>query len=65
MDYISDDILRLKIKQLKVFQGISYKEVASMLEVKPISFYSWVKGKYNFSKANKVLLRDIIEILEE
>lgn len=48
-----DDILRNECKYLKCCQGITYKEIAEYLEVRQDSFYSWLKGYYNFSIERK------------
>lgn len=48
-----DDILRNECKYLKCYQGITYKEIAEYLEVRQDSFYSWLKGYYNFSIERK------------
>jgi len=48
-----DDILRNECKYLKCYQGINYKEIAEYLEVRQDSFYSWLKGYYNFSIERK------------
>lgn len=44
-----NDELRRKCKELKAFQDISYKEMATYLEIKRNSFYNWLKGYYNLS----------------
>jgi len=38
------DDLRKKVKMLKALQGISYKEIAEYLELRPKSFYNWLDG---------------------
>lgn len=60
-----DDILRNECKYLKCYQGITYKEIAEYLEVRQDSFYSWLKGYYNFSIERKEQLQDIIANLRE
>ena len=60
-----DDILRNECKYLKCYQGITYKEIAEYLEVRQDSFYSWLKGYYNFSIERKEQLKDIIANLRE
>ena len=57
--------LREECKKLKVFQNISYKELADFLEIKPNSFYSWLKGEYEFSQEKQTLLSEIINYLKE
>ena len=43
-----NDTLRKECRLLKAIQNISYKELASYLEVKDDSFYSWLKGYFDF-----------------
>ena len=45
-----NDELRRKVKELKVYQDITYKELAEYLEIQRNSFYNWLKGYYNFSE---------------
>lgn len=56
--------LRTEVKLLKALQGISYTEIAEYIEVKRSSFYSWLKGQYEFSDQKKELLIFIIESLK-
>ena len=44
-----NNILRKQVKELKVYQDIKYIELAEYLEIKPNSFYNWLKGQYDFS----------------
>ena len=60
-----DDFLRKECKELKCFQGITYKEIAEYLEIRQDSFYSWLKGCYNFSPERKQTLKGIIDNLRE
>lgn len=60
-----DNILRNECKYLKCYQGITYKEIAEYLEIRQDSFYSWLKGYYNFSLERKNKLEEIISILRE
>lgn len=60
-----DDNLRNECKYLKCYQGITYKEIAEYLEIRQDSFYSWLKGYYNFSIERKEQLKDIIANLRE
>lgn len=57
--------LRYECKCLKVFQNISYKELAEYLEIKQDSFYCWLKGYYDFSIEKQRKLKSIIDILKE
>ena len=56
--------LRTEVKLLKALHGISYTEIAEYIEVKRSSFYSWLKGQYEFSDQKKELLIFIIESLK-
>lgn len=60
-----DDNLRNECKYLKCYQGITYKEIAEYLEIRQDSFYSWLKGYYNFSIERKEQLKEIIANLRE
>lgn len=46
---MNNDFLRKQVKELKIFQDISYKEIAEYLEIQRNSFYNWLKGYYNLS----------------
>lgn len=60
-----DDFLRNECKYLKCYQGITYKEIAEYLEIRQDSFYSWLKGHYDFSFDRKEQLKEIISNLRE
>ena len=38
--------LRVRVKKLKVFQGVSYGELAELMEIATSSFYNWINGQY-------------------
>lgn len=57
---ITDNALRLEVKQLKVYKDINYKELSQELGIKPKSFYGWLKEDFNLSAANKRKLDLII-----
>lgn len=60
-----NDILRKQVKELKMLQDIQYKEIAEYLEIKPHSFYNWLKEQYDFSFDRQQQLKEIIETLKE
>ena len=60
-----DDYLRKECKLLKALQNVSYREIAENLEIKTGSFYSWLKGYYNFSHEKQNRLQEIISLLGE
>ena len=60
-----NDFLRNEVKLLKALQGISYKEIAELLEVRQDSVYNWLCGYYDFSIEKQKRLQDIIETLKE
>lgn len=60
-----NEALRRKVKELKVYQDISYKELAEYLEIQRNSFYNWLKGYYNLSEEKQQQLTDIINNLKE
>ena len=57
--------LREQVKLLKALQGITYKEIAGYLEIKPDSLYSRLKGRYDFSPERTKDLCDIVSNLKE
>ena len=60
-----NELLRKECKLLKAIQGVSYKELAEHLEVRQDSFYSWLKGYYDYSYSRQRRLKEIIDILKE
>lgn len=60
-----NDELRKQCKELKLFQGVAYTEIAGFLEVKRNSFYNWLKGYYDFSEERQARLKEIIAFLKE
>ena len=60
-----NNILRKQVKELKVYQDIKYIELAEYLEIKPNSFYNWLKGQYDFSFDRQQKLMNIIDNLKE
>ena len=60
-----DNYLRKECKYLKCYQDITYKEIAEYLEIRQDSFYSWLKGYYDFSLERKKKLSRIISDLRE
>lgn len=57
--------LRGKVRALKAFHGISYKQLAEMLEIRQDSIYNWLGGKYEFSEEKEMKLRKIIDTMEK
>lgn len=57
--------LRVEVKLLKALQGVSYKEIAEYLEVKQDSFYSWLKGNFEFGEEKELLLKEVITNIKE
>lgn len=60
-----NDKLRKDVKLLKALQGISYKEIAELLEIRQDSFYNWLKGYYEFGEERQHRLVEIICCLKE
>lgn len=60
-----NEYLRKQVKLLKALQGISYKELASYIEIKQDSFYSWLAGYFELSAEKQKLLKQILDTLEE
>ena len=59
------DDLRKKVKMLKALQGISYKEIAEYLELRPKSFYNWLDGQYEFGEEKECQLKYVLNTLWE
>lgn len=57
--------LRKQVKLLKALQGISYKEIAGYLGIRPDSLSAWLRGNYDFSEKRLSMLQDIITNLKE
>jgi len=60
-----NDKLRKEVKLLKALQGVSYKEIAELLEIRQDSFYNWLKGYYEFGEERQNRLLDVICCLKE
>lgn len=60
-----NEALRKQVKELKVYQNITYKELAEYLEIQRNSFYNWLKGYYNLGDDKQRQLQDIINNLKE
>lgn len=60
-----NEALRKQVKELKVYQNITYKELAEYLEIQKNSFYNWLKGYYNLGDEKQKQLQDIINNLKE
>ena len=60
-----NDNLRKEVKLLKALQGVSYKEIAELLEIRQDSFYNWLKGYYDFGEERQHRLLDVICCLKE
>ena len=60
-----NDELRKKVKMLKVFQDIKYKEIAEYLEIRVNSLYNWLRGQYEFSDERLTRLAEIVNALSE
>ncbi len=57
--------LRKQVKLLKALQGITYKEIASYLEITTNSLYNWLRCQYELSDEKQAQLYDIICLLKE
>lgn len=55
-----NETLRVRVKTLKIMQGISYKEIAEYMEVKPDTFYHWLYGAFNWTDDNQKRLYEIV-----
>ena len=57
--------LRNEVKLIKIYQGVSYKELAEYLDIRQDSFYSWLRGYYNLSDEKQQRLNEILTNLKE
>lgn len=57
--------LRQQCRLLKALQGVSYREMAELLEIKQDSFYCWLKGYYDLGSDRQERLNEIIGTLKE
>lgn len=57
--------LRNQVKLLKALQGITYKEVASYLEITTNSLYNWLRCQYDLSEEKQARLNEIICFLKD
>lgn len=55
-----NNFFRTEVKLLKALQGITYKQFADHIGTKTSSFYSWLKGQYDFSQQKIELLKEFI-----
>lgn len=60
-----NNILRKECKLLKAQQNISYKELAEYLEIRQSSFYSWLRGNYDFKDERQQQLQNVLSNLKE
>ena len=60
-----NDKLRKEVKLLKALQGVSYKEIAELLEIRQDSLYNWLCGYYDLGKEKQERLEDILTNLKE
>ena len=60
-----NEFLRKEVKLLKALQGISYKEIAELLEVRQDSVYNWLCGYFDLGIEKQNRLQEIIETLKE
>ena len=60
-----NDELRKQVKLLKAFNDITYKELASYLDIKTNSLYNWLRCQYDLSEEKQKQLYDVICNLKE
>lgn len=54
--------LRKKCKLIKVFNNITYKQMAKEIGIKEDSFYNWIKEKYDLGEEKqKILYKYVIK----
>lgn len=57
--------LRKKVKELKAFQDVNYKEIAEYMEMNRNAFYNWLKGYYNLGDEKQQRLKEIVADIAE
>lgn len=62
---MTNEQARKQVKLLKAMQNISYKEIASYIEIKDNSLYNWLRCQYNLSKEKLETLEGVICNLKE
>ncbi len=60
-----DDFLRRSVKEIKCYQGITYKEIAELLEISYGSFINYLHGQYELGEEKAERLKEIIYDLKE
>ena len=48
-----------------LYRGVSYNELVKLLEVRQDSFYSWLKGYYDYSDRRQFWLKEILDTIKE
>ena len=62
---MNNEVLRKLCRELKCFQKITYKEIASYIDIKLGSFYAWLNGYYDLGGERQQQLYDVIRNLKE
>ena len=57
--------LRKRVKEIKAFQDVTYKELSEYMEMNRNAFYNWVKGYYNLGDEKQKRLKEIIDNIAE
>ena len=62
---MKQETLRKKVRMLKAMQNVSYKELASYIDIKESSMYNWLRQQYSLSAEKAQLLAEVISTLKE
>ena len=62
---MKQETLRKKVRMLKAMQNVSYKELASYIDIKESSMYNWLRQQYSLSAEKEQLLAEVISTLKE
>ena len=62
---MKQETLRKKVRMLKAMQNVSYKELASYIDIKESSMYNWLRQQYSLSAEKERLLAEVISTLKE
>ena len=60
-----NEILRNEIKELKLQEGVSYKEFVEIINYNYSTFYSWLRGSFNYSEEKLEDIENLINSIKE
>lgn len=60
-----NEILRNEVKELKLQEGVSYKEFVEIINYNYSTFYSWLRGSFNYSEEKLEDIENLINSIKE